>query len=171
MQLPTPSPFGRVRVLHSTETVAVAESGSICIVIWRGAVTKEPFEWQRAALAEIVKLHPGRAGFMCVIESTAKPPQDELRRASSQMVLGHGERLKCVACVIEGEGFSTAVHRGVLAGMVLLLRNLKSAVSVFAKVDDAARWMGQFNARPHGEELASIVEQVRSGLTPRAETM
>jgi hypothetical protein len=167
MQQPTPSPFGRVRVLQCNDTVAVAATGSICIAIWRGAVTKEPFEWQRAALAEVVKLHPGRAGFMCVIEANAKPPEDELRRASTQMVIGHGERLKCVACVIEGQGFTSAIHRGVLAGMALLLRNRKSETSVFATVDDASRWMAQFNVRPHGEELSSIVEQVRSGLLPR----
>ena len=171
MQQPAPSPFGRVRVLQCDDTVAVAATGNVCIVIWRGAVTKEPFDWQRAALAEVVKLHPGRAGFLCVIEPNAKPPTDELRRASTQMVLGHGERLKCVALVIEGQGFTSAIHRGVLAGMALLLRNRKAEMAIFATVDEASRWMAQFNSRPHGDELLSIVGQVRSGMLPRVKSV
>jgi hypothetical protein len=150
--------------MHWDETVVVAETGSLCVVIWRGAVTKVPFEWQRSGLAEVVERHPHGAGFLCVVEASAKPPEEELRRASSQMILAHGEKLKCVACVMEGEGFRAAINRGALAGMYLLLRNKKSPVSVFAKVPEAVRWMGEHIEIQPPDELVSTVETIRSRL-------
>lgn len=154
-----------VRLLHCDETVVVAETGELCVVIWRGAVTKEPFERQRAGLAEVVKRRPDGAGFICVVERTAKPPEgDELRRASSEMISVHGDRLKCVACVMEGEGFKTAINRGALAGMVLLLRNKKTAVSVFATVTEAAVWMGKHMGSRPKDEIVSVVDHIRSQL-------
>jgi len=163
MQRASWTPPGTLRIIHCDESIAVAQVADMCVVIWRGAVTKGPFEWQRAGLAEVVERRPRGAGFLCVVESTAKPPNDELRRASSDMVASHGKRLSCVACVIEGVGFRAAINRSALAGMVLLLRNKQAPVSVFAKVTDAAEWMAQFiHVSPH--DFASTVEDIRSRL-------
>src|SRR5258708_39793333 len=155
------SAFGRFRVFHCDETLVVAETGSICVAIWRGAVTTLPFEWQRSGLAEVVERHTHGAGFLCVVEPTAKAPDDELRRASSQMVASHGERLKCVACVIEGEGFVASINRGALASMVLLVRNRKSPMSVFANVQVAARWMAQYIELPAPGDFTAIINDIR----------
>src|SRR5260221_13926411 len=87
------------RVLSSTDGIAIAEVEPVCVVIWRDGVVPARFEKQRAGLAEVVDRHPGVAGFLCIIEPTAKPPDDKLRRASTDMLLSHGDRLKCVACV------------------------------------------------------------------------
>jgi hypothetical protein len=162
MQGTSRSAIGPVRMFHVDETVAVAETGAICVALWRGAVTKVPFEWQRSSLAEVVQRHPRGAGFLCVIEPTAKPPDDELRKASTQMVLSHGERLSCVACVIEGEGFRAAVTRGALSGMVLLLRNRKSRISFFSKIPEAARWMSGMLPMESADAFTAIVEHIRS---------
>jgi hypothetical protein len=149
-------------MIRCDQTICVAETGPVCVVIWRGAVTKMPFEWQRAGLAETVQRHPRGAAFMCVVEMSAKPPDDELRKASAQLVLSHGDRLKCTACVIEGEGFLTAMHRGALTGMILLTMKRKSLISVFATVREGARWMREQLMLPPEEELISSVEYIRS---------
>jgi hypothetical protein len=151
-----------VRMIRCDGTIAVAETGPVCVAIWRGAVTKTPFEWQRAGLAETVQRHPRGAAFMCVVETSAKPPDDELRKASAQLILSHGDRLKCTACVIEGEGFVTAMHRGVLTGMILLTMKRKSLISVFATVPDSVRWMREYLPLPSEQEIISSVEYVRS---------
>jgi hypothetical protein len=164
MQRTSRNPPRTSRVIHWDETVVVAETGALCVVIWRVAVTKVPFEWQRSALAEVVLRNPHGAAFLCVVEQSAKPPEDELRRASSQMILSHGEQLKCVACVMEGEGFRVAINRSALSGMILLLRNRKSPVSVFAKVPEAVRWMSEHIEIPAIGELVSTVENIRSYL-------
>lgn len=162
------SPSAPVRVLHCNETVIVADAGCVCIAIWRGRVTKGPFELQRSGLAEVVQRNRAGAGFLCIVENAAKPPEDTLRRASAEMILSHEERLKCVACVIEGQGFMAAVNRGALAGMVLLLRNRKTEVSIFPRVTEASRWMSQHVGIPPVGEFVETVEGLRSRFPPLA---
>jgi hypothetical protein len=154
--------FSTVRVHHRAPEIVVAESGHLCVVIWRGAVTKYPFEQQRSGLAAVVARHPNSAGFLIVIEPTATPPDDQLRRESTQMLQSHGDRLKCVGCVVEGEGFKAAITRGVLSGMVLLMRNRQSPISFFSNVRSAAQWMAGYVQIPSVDALASIVEDIRS---------
>jgi hypothetical protein len=151
-------------MLHSDATIAVGEVRQISVVIWRGAVTAVPFELQRAGLAETVKGHPDGAGFLCIVEKTAKPPEDELRRASSQMIQAHGAALKFVACVIEGDGFLASINRSALAGMGMLLRNKKTAISVFAKVPEASVWMKKHIDFGSLDAFISAVEYIRSQL-------
>ena len=141
-----------VRLLKGDDSVAIAEVGPVCVVIWRGAVTEAPFELQRAALARVVDRNPGTAGMLCIVENSAKPPGDKLRSASTDMITRHGTNLKCLGCVIEGTGFMTAVHRGALAGMVLLLRNKKTSVSIFATNFPSC----DLNSRPPGGTVISL---------------
>jgi hypothetical protein len=135
---------------------------SVCVVLWRGNVAKDLFEHQRAGLAEVVQRHPNGAGFICVVEASAKPPDDELRRASTQMIAAHGSRLKCVACVIEGTGFKAAVTRSVLSGMALLLANRQAPVSFFSHARPAAQWMREYMPIDSIDDIVSTVEHVRS---------
>jgi hypothetical protein len=153
-------------MVRCDETIAVAETGPLCVAIWRGAVTTNPFEWQRAGLAETISRHPRGAGFMCVVETSAKPPDDKLRKASSEMVLSHGSRLRCLAAVIEGEGFMAAINRGAVTGMVLLAMGRKVPISVFATVRQASIWMGQYISLPPPDELTLTVEYIRSRIPP-----
>jgi hypothetical protein len=149
------------RLIHGDDAIAVGEIGAVCVVVWNGKVTAEPFEKQRSGLAEVVARHPEGASFLCVVQSTAKPPEDDLRKASSQMIQAHAGHLKCVACVMEGEGFKAAINRGAFAGMVLLLRDRKLPVSVFAKVDAAADWMSRHMEIRSTRSLVAGVEEIR----------
>ena len=151
-------------MLHHDATLAAAEVGQVCVVVWRGGVTKEPFERQRAALSGVVQRHPEGAAFLLLVERTAKPPDDQLRRASSQMVKSHGEVLKCVACVIEGDGFIASINRSAGSGMVLLAGHKKSPVSVFARVPDAALWMRRHVDLGPADGFMIAVEHIRSQL-------
>jgi hypothetical protein len=166
--VPVKTAFGPFRVLHCDESIAVGEVGPVCVAIWRGAVTKAPFEWQRAGLAETVQRYPREAGFLCVVEIHAEPPGQELRNASSQMIVSHGEGLACVATVVEGDGFMAAIARGTVGGMILLARKRKCPVRVFATVREAAAWMGQHVHIPSIPEFATNVETIRSRLPPPA---
>lgn len=166
--MPIKSAFGPFRVLHCDEAIAVGEVGHVCVVIWRGAVTKAPFEWQRAALADTVQRYPHQAGFLCIVEARAEPPAEELRSASSKMILAHGDRLACVSTVVEGGGFMAAIARGVLSGMILVARNRKTPVRVFATVGEAAQWMAEHVSIPSIPEFTTNVETIRSRLSPPA---
>lgn len=153
------------RLISADDAIAVGEVGPICVAIWNGKVTAEPFEKQRSGLAEVVARNPDGAAFLCLVQSASEPPEDELRRASSQMIQVHSGRLKCVACVMEGEGFRAAINRGAFAGMVLLLRDRKLPVSVFAKVDAAADWMGRHIEIRSPQAFLTAVEDIRNHFT------
>lgn len=120
-----------MRPIHIEPGLAVGEQGSLCVVIWRLDVTPERFVHQRNALRDVAHRHPGRAAFLCVIEPSAKPPSEELRRASVAMLTELRAQLSGVAAVIEGSGFEAAVTRSVLAGMMLLLRSFTRENIVF----------------------------------------
>ncbi len=159
---------GTARIISSSGGVGIMEIGPICAVLWREGVTAPRFEKQRAALAEVVDKHPGQAAFLCIIEPTAHPPDDKLRRASTDMVLGHGDRLKCVAGVIEGTGFRAAVTRSALSTITMFMANRKGRISVFSEITGALRWMVQSAKIDVGPRAASEIERLR-GMLPPAE--
>ena len=160
-----PPQSSSVRILHTGDGVAVAEIGAVCVVIWRDAVIMRRFERQAAGLSEVVNNNPQGAGFLCVVEPSATPPDDKLRRASINMVTSHGDNLKCVACVIEGTGFRAAVGRSVLSGMTLVSGQRKSPLSIFSSITAAARWMGRY-VKLEQFVFADSVESVRRTLEP-----
>lgn len=62
------------RVIHVEEQqLVIGELDRLCVVVWRGAVTRERFERQRAALGDVARRHPDGMGFVCVIEPSAPP--------------------------------------------------------------------------------------------------
>jgi hypothetical protein len=129
------------RILSVGDGLGVAEVGTVCLVVWRGPVVSEPFKRQRNAVDDIVQRYPRRAGFVCVAEQAAKPPDDKLRKASIEMVTSKANGLACVACVIEGSGFRAAANRSVLSGMALLVSKDIAAIKFVATVADAAPWV------------------------------
>jgi len=159
---PSLSLDSRLRVIHCDETLAVAEAGAACLVIWRGAVGKDSFERQRSGLEEVVRNHPRGAGFLCVIEKTAKPPDDVHRRASAEMVDSYGERLSCLGCAVEGDGFVASVGRGAVGAILLVRRSRKTSIKIAATVHLAATWMARHAEIPSAHELESAVDELRS---------
>jgi len=130
-------------LIYCEDGMAIAEIGPICAVVWRGEVTRLRFERQRAALTEVARKHGPNAGFLCVVQSDVPPPNDELRRASTDMMVALQQELRCAAGVIEGTGFKAALTRSVLSGITLFVGNRKAALSYFATVGDASRWMAK----------------------------
>lgn len=153
------------RILQCGDGIAVAEIGPVCVVIWRDAVVRSRFEKQKQGLAAVVEKNPGSAAFVFVVEPTAAPPDEQLRKASMQMIADHQERLRCVAGVIEGTGFKAAVARSVLSGITLLLGKREVPISYFAKVGEATRWVSQ-QVVVDPLQLATAIEAVRSRLDP-----
>jgi hypothetical protein len=159
---PSSSLDSRLRVIHCDETLAVAEAGAVCVVIWRGAVVKDAFERQRSGLEEVVRNHPRGAGFLCVIEKTARPPDEVHRRASAEMVDAHGEHLTCLGCAVEGDGFVASVSRGAVGAILLVRRSRKTPIKIAATVQLAAAWMARHAEIPSAHELERAVDELRS---------
>jgi len=151
------------QIFHVGDGVAVAQYGRLCVVIWRDAVTRPRFERQRAGLAAVVRNQPDGAGFLCVIEPSSKPPDEELRRASTEMIASHGEHLKCTAVVVQGEGFKAAITRSVLSGMTLLFSR-KVETKFCSNTPAALKWMRAHLDIPYPEQAATFVDEVQRRL-------
>ncbi|WP_394829254.1 hypothetical protein [Pendulispora albinea] len=151
------------QILYVDDGLAVAQLGRLCVVIWRGDVTHARFERQKAGLAHIARSQPEGVGFLCIIEPSAKPPDETLRRASIEMVVGQGNHLRCTAAVIEGEGFKAAITRSVLSGMLLLFSR-KVEAAFFSDVTSALKWMRNYVAVGPSEKILAFTEDVRSQL-------
>jgi hypothetical protein len=141
------------RVVWCERSLGILEVERICVVVWRENVTAERFRRQEVALDEVVHRYAGRAGFMCVVEAGTAPPDDRLRGASAEMINSHGNRLACLACVIEGSGFRAALTRSTLSGIALLLARRETKFT--ATVSAAAGWMA---ARGNLESPTVLIE-------------
>ena len=156
--------MANLRVVRSRDGIAVGEFSNICIVIWRDAVPRPRFELQAAGLAEVVARHRG-AGFMCVIEPTAAPPDESLRKASVEMIRSHEDSLRCIACVVEGSGFRNAITRSVLSAMALLWNRRSVPLSIFDGPVSAAKWLGPKVETPDPMSIADAIEELRRSLS------
>ncbi|HWL89624.1 MAG TPA: hypothetical protein VNO21_27665, partial [Polyangiaceae bacterium] len=158
------------RILHCGDGIVTGQFESSCFIIWRDAVTRSTFERQRASLAEVVLNQTEGASFLCIIEPTCQPPDEELRRASVEMVESHGDRLRCVAVVVEGEGFRAAIARAVISAMSLLRRHRTLSVAAFSSVRAALPWMNRFTPISSVGDGVGFIEEARSRLEPHVET-
>lgn len=144
--------------------MVVGEVSNVCILVWRQAVTRARFDAQQEGLTEVIARHPERVGLLCVIEPTSEPPGDELRRASADMVRANQRGLACIACVVEGTGFSNAIARSALSAIALLLGTRQVPFSVFGTVSAATTWMAPHVEMRDAAALASSVEAIRAEL-------
>jgi hypothetical protein len=119
----------------------MAERRGVAIALWRRKPNRALFEIQKRCLDEVVAKNVGRAAFLCVVEPTSEPPEDEIRKAAAQMVSAHEKDLRCVALVIEGTGFRSAITRTVLSGIVMLIRT-PAPIKFFDTPKSACMWLG-----------------------------
>jgi hypothetical protein len=153
-----------LRVVRVCDGLALGEVSNVCIVVWREPVNRVRFDTQRDGLTEVIGRHPERVGFLCVIEPTAEPPNDELRRASAEMVRANQSGLRCIACVVEGTGFRNAIARSALSAIGLMLGTREVPFSVFGTVSAAATWMAPHVELRDAVVLANSVASVRAEL-------
>jgi hypothetical protein len=77
------------------------------------------FERVLAVARNALQAYPAGIAFVVVIDSAARPPESESRQAILRF---YGELrgvVRCVAHVVEGEGFGAAAKRGALAIMTM----------------------------------------------------
>jgi hypothetical protein len=154
------------KLLDVKDGLAMGEIENVCVAVWRDGVTYARFERQRKALTEIVQRHPGEAAFLCVVEPTSNPPDDELREASAKMLVDQGQNLVCVALVIEGTGVRTAIVRTVLATIGMIWFRRKAVVEYVATVRSGVEWLSARVSIPSIDNFIKSVEDLRSRLGP-----
>ncbi len=136
----------------------MAERRGVSIALWRRKPNRALFEIQKKCLDEVVAKNLGKSAFVCVVEPTSEPPDDDIRKAAAQMVSAHEKDLKCVALVIEGTGFRSAITRTVLSGIVMLSRT-PAPIKFFDTPKSACLW------------VASHLPSARDGLLEEIEAL
>ncbi len=95
-----------------------------------------------------------------------RPLDDASRDAINQGAMNRAGATKAEGIVIPSEGFGSALVRAIITGMVLFQR-VNYPSTVFAGVDEAARWSAQKMASVDGrpvavEEILAVVRAVES---------
>jgi hypothetical protein len=158
-------PLGTPPLLHVGDGLVVARIGLVCVAIWRKDSTVERVAKQGEGLARVVGQSPGNAGFLCVVEESSAPPNEEARRLSAKMLEQHGDRLRAVAVVIEGSGFRASIVRSVASGIVWLARRQsKTPVSYVATVGAGAKWLSDYVHIGPQDSFVKDVELTRAVL-------
>jgi hypothetical protein len=149
-----------LRVLHRSDALVAAELGSVCILFWRKTPTRATFNAQKSALDNLVARVGAGVAVICVVEPGADPPDEELRKASS--ITDHGNKIKAVALVIEGNGFRAAITRTVLSGITFMIRT-PVPIKFFVTPKQAAAWVStRVPVAGASDRFADQVENVRS---------
>lgn len=147
-------------VMHSGRGLVMAEIAGVSIALWRRKPNHELFEIQKRCLDDVVARNKGKAAFLCVVEPSSEPPDDDIRKASSQMISAHEKNLRGVALVIEGGGFRSAITRAVLSGIVMLIRT-PAPIKFFDVPKPACRWINSLLAASR-EGLLEDIEGLRA---------
>lgn len=160
-----PAPIA-LRALPSEPGVALGALDHLCIVLWRGPVTRPRFQAQHAALAEVAERYRNGIGFLCVIEPTASPPNDELRKASAAMIKEFERSFLAIACVVEGNGFVSAVGRSALSAISLLLGSRRYPLGIHADTPTASSWLNENMTGVDPRMVNDAVEALRASMPP-----
>jgi len=156
----------KLSVTYARKGLLVGMIGPVSLAIWRSKPTADLFEMQRIELTSAVRNDPGNVAFLCVVESSADPPEQAIRDASAAMISSLGTGLVACACVIEGGGFRAAITRTVLAGMALVARHA-APNRFFESVPVASAWVTERLGRGGVLGLAEQVELARESLGAR----
>jgi hypothetical protein len=143
--------------------MALGALGGVCIVIWRKETSQSVLVRFYAGVTEVVNAQPGGAAVLVIAEETSTPPVGPNRRALSQRMKAHGERLRCIACAFEGVGFRTALARSAATAIKSLIGREPPTCFV-ADVKSAANWIAHHMTEVSAVNLAAAVQELRSCL-------
>jgi hypothetical protein len=151
------------RILSIDESLAVGEIGNTCVAIWRGEVSEAHIRRLAEGLRAVVERHLG-VGFLVVVEPSASTPEGSQRQQLVAATASHGSKVKCIANVIEANGFRAAAVRSIISNLALLDRRADAPPRVaFKDVPAAAQWMSE-HIPFDPSEFVACVEQLRAQL-------
>lgn len=133
------------------------------VVIWRHETRADAVVAVRAQLTEFAQSHTGGMGLLTIVEKDAPIPSGDTRRALARVLGDFSSDIKASAVVFEGDGFSAAAVRSMVAGLTLVARQAYPH-KVFANVSEACAWLGPQMPRrdsSHGGDLATAVSMLR----------
>ena len=160
-----------LRIIEINPVCSIGEQDRCLFVVWRQQPTRKMFDLRHHVLAELALRHKGECGYVELIESTSKPPTDELRKVAVDVFRKLGRDLSCVGFVMEGNELRTALVRTILTGMTFLVPQMQPS-KVFKRLTDAAIWIRpQIGTTEPGFEarFAAAFDHLRNATAPLRE--
>jgi hypothetical protein len=127
------------RVVVLEHDYCIATWGPVYIVIFRHETTMEGVRAVEQRLQEFHRL-TSHGAFITIVEANAPLPEAHVRDALASLLKKMASFIRSSAVVHEGSGFRAAAVRGVVTGLTLLARQ-PYPHRIFARFDDAARWL------------------------------
>ncbi|MFT3693229.1 MAG: hypothetical protein QM831_08810 [Kofleriaceae bacterium] len=160
-------PPSGLRIIDVTPVYSFAELDRCLMIVWRQQPTRDAFERRHQELEALAKRSPKSCAYVEVIESSSKPPTDELRKIAVQVFKKLGKDLSCVGFVIEGTDLRTTMVRAILTGMTFLVPQMQPS-KVFKRLGDAGPWVRNFLGEDSGFDprFAAAFDYLRKSVTP-----
>ena len=158
-----PAPVG-LRVIEVTPKWAMGEFEQCITMIWSGQPDHAAMQRRAEELLDLAKRFPGKCALVEVVESTAKPPNQDTRRVAMEVFRKLGNDLSAIAFVLEGNEMRTALIRAVITGMLFFVKQPQPS-RVFKRLDELLEWLRprlQPSRTGFDADLAAAFEHLRA---------
>ena len=156
-------PSQTLRTLYTDAERSLHAYQNVLVSIESVEPTLDTIERLNKAVQAAARLHPKGVGFLVVIHSDAKPPNDEARDQIKKALPVMGSNMKGVAYVMQGEGFLASAKRSVLT-LIMTTARFSFPFKVFSGVHEASTWLFRTMAdaapRTGALEFAAMVDEV-----------
>jgi len=155
-----------LKILKLDREYAFGEQEGFLLGVWRGQPTEASFQERGRYMVDLAARHPGRCGYLEVIETTSKPPSPAARKVAADVLKEIGKSLPYIGMVIEGNELRATLVRAVIAGMTLLVRSDQS-MRVDKDLSKSALWVCtklQQSDTALPPRLVAGIERLRSGM-------
>ena len=145
---------------------AVVTRPHLMVCLWRTVTSREAVAEIRQIARRHAQAHPPMA-MLTVLEAEAEQPGGDVLRELAALFQDLEHSVSCSALTFEGDGFSAAAVRGVATGLQLLAKQTFPH-QVFARVSEAADWMGQHDPNLSAADVMESMRKVREALHGRS---
>ena len=151
-----------LRWLSCDAAHAIAVHGTVLVTIWSGEMRAATVREAAAEGRRLAQLRPGETSFLNMIARGTPVPGNDVRAEFQQMMREKPGQMRCTAIVAEGGGFHGSVVRGVVTGLMMVVRP-PFPMKVHAGVPEAAEWIaGQSAGSVAAGALVAAVEAMRA---------
>ena len=155
-------PTDELRWISGDAAHAVAVYHSVLVTIWSGEMRAPVVREAAAEAARLGRLHTGETSFLNMITRGTPAPSEAVRAEFQRMIKEGPGKLRCAAIVAEVSGFQGSVVRGVVTGLMMVVRPA-FPMKVHGSVAEAAAWIAaQAAGSVTADGLAAAVTAVRA---------
>ncbi|HEY7954551.1 MAG TPA: hypothetical protein VII38_04625 [Polyangia bacterium] len=140
--------------IHVSDAIHVnATWHELLLVCWRQSPTLAALDDVHEATRRLLVAHPEGVGVLGIAQSGMPMIGAAERGRAADLLKDFGKKMRCLASVIEGEGFWAGTTRSVMTAITLMARP-PCPTRIFSTVSDAAGWMAPSLGAPATSALS-----------------